>query len=79
LHHHERWDGTGYPYGISGESIPFHARIIAIADVFDAITADRPYRKGLLLEQALAEIEGQASRAFDSELVRFFLSTVRKG
>jgi uncharacterized domain HDIG len=77
LHHHERWDGTGYPYRILGENIPLHARIIAIADVFDAMTADRPYRKGLSLEQALGEIESQSWKAFDGELVRLFLSTDR--
>jgi putative nucleotidyltransferase with HDIG domain len=77
LHHHERWDGKGYPHGISGEEIPLHARIISIADVFDAMTSDRPYRKGLAIEQALMQIESQSWTSFDGELVRIFLAVAR--
>jgi putative nucleotidyltransferase with HDIG domain len=78
LHHHERWDGNGYPIGISGEGIPLHARMIAITDVFDAITSDRPYRKGLAVEQALMQIESQCWTSFDGELVKIFLSVVKR-
>jgi polar amino acid transport system substrate-binding protein len=78
LHHHERWDGTGYPQGIQGELIPFHARIIAIADVFDAMTSDRPYRKGLAVGEALKYLESQSWAAFDGELVRIFLDVAGK-
>jgi len=78
LHHHERWDGKGYPHGISGEEIPLHARIITIADVFDAMTSDRPYRKGLAIEETLMQIESQSWTSFDGELVRIFLAVARR-
>ena len=78
LHHHERWDGNGYPNRISGVEIPLHSRIIAIADVFDAITSDRPYRKGLAIEQALMQIESQSWTLFDGDLVRIFLAVARR-
>ena len=57
LYHHERWDGTGYPTGRSGEEIPVEARVLAIADAFDAMTSDRPYRRALSPDEALAEVE----------------------
>ena len=78
LHHHERWDGNGYPNRISGVEIPLHSRIIAIADVFDAITSDRPYRKGFAIEQALMQIESQSWTLFDGDLVRIFLTVARR-
>jgi len=74
LHHHERWDGKGYPHGLSGEEIPLGARIFAIADTLDAMTSDRPYRKALSFAQAREEIERCAGTQFDPELVRVFLS-----
>ncbi|MEN3002159.1 MAG: HD domain-containing phosphohydrolase [Armatimonadota bacterium] len=74
LHHHERWDGKGYPYGLSGEEIPLGARLFAIADTLDAMTSDRPYRKALSFAQAREEIERCAGTQFDPELVRVFLS-----
>jgi putative nucleotidyltransferase with HDIG domain len=64
MHHHERWDGTGYPSGIQGEAIPLGARIIAVADAFDAMTSDRPYRKGLPPRKALDIIVQGAGRQF---------------
>jgi len=73
LHHHERWDGRGYPYGLSGAEIPLGARIFAIADTLDAMTSDRPYRKALSFAQAREEIERCAGSQFDPELVRVFL------
>ncbi len=78
LHHHERWDGRGYPFGISGEQIPLHARIISIADVYDAITSERPYRKGIPGEQALAIIVAESGTAFDPKLVHAFTSAIRE-
>jgi len=69
LHHHERWDGTGYPFSLSGEAIPVGARIFAVADAYDAITSDRPYRKGRSHEAALAEITAGAGRQFDARVV----------
>ena len=73
LHHHERWDGKGYPYGLSGEEIPLGARIFAIADTLDAMTSDRPYRKALSFAQAREEIVRHAGTQFDPDLVKVFL------
>jgi len=64
MYHHERWDGTGYPAGIEGEAIPLGARIIAVADAFDAMTSDRPYRKGMPLQKALSVIGAGAGKQF---------------
>lgn len=77
LGHHERWDGQGYPRGIAGEEIPVSARCLAIADVFDAMTTDRPYRKGLPLEYALEEIEKGAGTQFDPNLAPLFTQLIR--
>jgi len=79
LHHHERLDGTGYPGGLAGEDIPLGARILAVADAFDAITSDRPYRRGASVEQALEEIERNSGRQFDGRIVRVFALLVRSG
>jgi HD-GYP domain-containing protein (c-di-GMP phosphodiesterase class II) len=73
LHHHERVDGCGYPYGLSGDDIPVIARIILIADTFDAMTTTRPYRKGLDHEIAYKELRKFAGRQFDPQLVKIFL------
>ena len=67
--HHERWDGGGYPDGLRGEEIPLRVRIVTIADAFDAMTNDRPYRKAFRLEQALDEIVKNKGKQFDPELV----------
>jgi putative nucleotidyltransferase with HDIG domain len=69
LHHHERFDGSGYPEGLRGEAIPLGARIFAIADAYDAITSDRPYRKGRSHEVAMAEIAAVAGSQFDPQVV----------
>jgi response regulator RpfG family c-di-GMP phosphodiesterase len=71
--HHERWDGKGYPDALKGDEIPLSARIIAVADSFDAMTTDRPYRKGMTLEDARMEIQQQAEFQFDPEIVRSFI------
>ena len=71
--HHERWDGGGYPAGLAGEGIPLGARIFAVADSFDAMTSDRPYRRGRPLDEALAEIERCAGTQFDPAVVAAFL------
>lgn len=70
--HHEKWDGTGYPRGLKGEEIPIEARIFAIVDVYDALTHDRPYRKALSHEQALAYIRSQRGQHFEPRLVDLF-------
>lgn len=79
LYHHERWDGSGYPEGLSGEAIPLGARIIALADVYDAITDERPYRHGMALEEARAFIAASAGSLFDPRLVRIFLELLAEG
>ncbi len=73
LHHHERFDGTGYPDGLDAERIPLQARIIAVADAFDAMTSDRPYRRALSRTVALNEIAAGAGKQFDPNVVRVFL------
>ncbi len=76
LKHHERWDGKGYPGGFKGEEISIQARIIAIADAYDAMTSDRPYRKGLRVEEALAELKRCSGTQFDADLVDIFINMV---
>ncbi|MCD6549075.1 MAG: response regulator [Thermodesulfobacterium sp.] len=73
LLHHEKWDGTGYPYGIKGKNIPLFVRIVSIADVFDALTSDRPYRKAFPVETAFEIIKNESGKHFDPELVELFL------
>ena len=73
LYHHERWDGNGYPTGRAGEQIPLEARVLAVADAFDAMTSDRPYRPALDREEALAEVARCSGTQFDPEIVRIFL------
>ncbi len=72
LFHHERWDGTGYPRGLKGEEIPLLSRIFAVADAFDAMTNDRPYRKAMSRDKALAEIKENAGKQFDPKIVGAF-------
>ena len=74
LYHHERWDGDGYPSGKAGEEIPIEARVLAIADAFDAMTSDRPYRTALSRDDALAEVERCAGTQFDPAIARVFLA-----
>jgi putative two-component system response regulator len=69
LTHHEKWDGSGYPYGLKGEEIPLSSRIIALADVFDALTTERPYKQEWAVEQAMEMIGKAAGKHFDPELV----------
>jgi len=76
LSHHERWDGTGYPKGLKGEAIPRIARIIAIADSYDAMTNERPYRKSLDEEVVIEEIIRNAGKQFDPEIARVFIEKV---
>jgi len=76
--HHERFDGKGYPSGIGGEEIPFLSRIITLADSYDAMTSDRPYRKGLPIEQAIEEIKRCSGSQFDPDLASAFIQTLAK-
>lgn len=72
LHHHERYDGRGYPHGLKGEEIPLGAQIIGVADTFDAMTSDRPYRKGFSAEEALARMEAAMGTQFNPRLLKAF-------
>jgi HD-GYP domain-containing protein (c-di-GMP phosphodiesterase class II) len=77
LYHHERFDGSGYPENLHGERIPLAGRIIAVSDVFDALTNDRPYRERLTVEQAVQTIKDEAGSKFDPAVVEAFLSVVK--
>lgn len=79
LTHHERWEGNGYPVGLKGEDIPLEGRIVSIADVFDALSHDRPYKKAWPLEDCIAEIERNAGRQFDPNVVAAFLELWHSG
>lgn len=74
LTHHEKWDGSGYPYGLSGETIPIEGRIVALADVFDALTTRRPYKEAWPVEQAVNYLKEEVGRHFDPDLVPLFLA-----
>ena len=74
LTHHEKWDGSGYPQGLSGQAIPLESRIVAVADVFDALTTVRPYKKAWSVEDALAYLQEQSGRHFDPALVERFMT-----
>jgi diguanylate cyclase (GGDEF)-like protein/PAS domain S-box-containing protein len=76
LHHHERWDGTGYPRGLSGDDIPLLARIISIVDAYDAMIEERPYRKAMTKEAAAAEILKMGGTQFDKEIAEIFVNQV---
>ena len=76
-HHHERCNGTGYPDGLVGDAIPLGARIVAVADVFDALTSDRPYRAALTHDAALAYLAAEAGHTLDAEVVATMLDLVR--
>lgn len=76
-YHHESWDGRGYPEGLSGTDIPLGARIVAVADSFDAMTTDRSYRRALSVEQALGRLEAAAGTQFDADVVRVFNRYIR--
>jgi len=78
LAHHEKFDGTGYPLGLKGEEIPFASRIVAIADVFDALTTKRPYKNAWSVDQALDLINKEAGKHFDPEMVAIFSENLDK-
>ncbi len=78
LKHHEKWDGTGYPLGIKGTTIPIKCRILSIVDAFDAMTSDRPYRKANSRKKAIEELKKCTGTQFDPELIKVFLSILEK-
>jgi len=79
LYHHERWDGSGYPEGLKGEEIPIEARILAVADSFEAMTSARPYRPALSLEEVITELRQGAGLQFDPKLVEVFIGIIEAG
>ena len=72
LSHHEKWDGTGYPHGLTGEAIPLSARILGLADVYDALATDRSYKPGLPHAEAMRIMRGNSGTHFDPDLYREF-------
>ena len=78
LYHHEKWDGTGYPNGLKGEAIPKEGRLLALADVYDALTSDRPYHKGMTFEDALNLIHREAGTHFDPQMAEVFVRIQRE-
>ena len=79
LHHHERWDGRGYPHGLGGEEIPLGSRILFVADAYDAMTSDRIYQEHVAHEDAVAELERCAGTQFDPQVVAVFVKSVKRG
>ena len=77
--HHERWDGSGYPHGLQGEAIPLPARIMAVADAYSAMTADRPYRKGMTSDEAKKVLQSGAGKQWDARCVEVFIQTHKEG
>jgi putative nucleotidyltransferase with HDIG domain len=77
--HHERWDGSGYPLGMKGEQIPMAARIVAVADAFDAMTTNRPYQKGMPYDKAIARLFELSGKAFDRRVVQAFADAYKTG
>jgi putative two-component system response regulator len=78
-HHHERWDGRGYPAALAGEQIPFLARVISVIDAFDAMTSDRPYRDALSVEEAATRLDAGAGHQWDPDITGTFLEIVKQG
>jgi putative nucleotidyltransferase with HDIG domain len=78
-HHHERVDGKGYPDGLRGDEITIGAKIVNVADAFDAMTTERPYRLGLTMEQAIAQLEEKAGTQFAQEVVEVMVTALREG
>lgn len=76
LTHHERWDGAGYPRGLAEEEVPLSGRIVAVADTFDALTHERPYKRAWAVDEALDELRRLSGEAFDPEVVRAFEDVV---
>jgi putative nucleotidyltransferase with HDIG domain len=74
LHHHERWDGGGYPHGLAAHEIPFEARILAVADAYDAMTSERPYQAALTHEDAIAEVERCSGTQFDPQVAHALIA-----
>jgi putative two-component system response regulator len=76
LYHHERWDGSGYPHGLAGESIPLHARVVMVADIFDALTSERPYKEAWATDRAVEQIRSLSGTHIDPVVVEGFFSSL---
>jgi len=76
ISHHEKWDGSGYPYGLKGEDIPLYGRIAAIADVFDALTTKRPYKEAWPVEKAVQLLKDESGKHFDPQLIKIFIDVL---
>jgi HD-GYP domain-containing protein (c-di-GMP phosphodiesterase class II) len=79
LHHHEKWDGTGYPNGLKGKDIPVEARLLAIVDVYDALTSERPYRGALSNSEVIDFMQSNSEIHFDPDITPVFLKLIRAG
>jgi putative two-component system response regulator len=79
LYHHENWDGNGYPTGLAGEAIPFEARLLSVADRYDALTSERPYRKGMTWPEVRVWLEGQMGSGLDPGIVPAFVEFFEQG
>lgn len=79
LHHHEKWDGTGYPHGLQGSDIPLEARIVSVVDVFDALTSKRPYKEKWSVERSIQYLIDQRGKQFDSDIVDSFVALFEDG
>ncbi|MDD5596255.1 MAG: hypothetical protein PHY94_08465, partial [Candidatus Omnitrophica bacterium] len=78
-YHHEKYDGSGYPDGLKGEQIPVIASIISVADTFDAMVTDRPYRRGFTKDQAITEIKRVSGKQFDAKIADAFIKLYEEG
>ena len=78
LTHHEKWDGTGYPHGLAGEDIPLYGRICAVADVFDALTSERPYKRAYSNDEAVRILRESNGKHFDPQIIELFLENMNE-
>jgi len=78
LYHHERVDGEGYPYGVKGDKIPLFAKILTVADAYDAMTSDRPYKKALTQKKAIKELQKCADKEFDRKISSMMIEIIKE-
>lgn len=78
LYHHERFDGNGYPFGKKGDELPLFAKVLIVADSYDAMTTDRPYRKGLTPEESITELERNSGTQFDPKVCEVMVGIIKE-